>query len=79
MRKLKLKFLYFQWYSQVKQLRLLGALSTQAKMPEISVGTTNGADHFGSVRPEYSGPALKVVHFDQSGSFRRSDRTSLSI
>ena len=25
-------------------------------------------------RPEYSGPALKVVHFDRSGHFGRSDR-----
>ena len=76
MRKLKLKFIYFQWYIQVKQLRLLGALSTQTKIPEISVGTSNWTDHmhFGLVRPEYSGPALKVVHFDRSGRFGRSDR-----
>ena len=26
------------------------------------------------VRPEYSGPALKVAHFDRSGHFGRSDR-----
>ena len=26
------------------------------------------------VRPEFSGPALKVVHFDRSGHFGRSDR-----
>ena len=31
-------------------------------------------DHFGLVRPEYSGPALKVVHFDYSGLFGRPDR-----
>ena len=31
-------------------------------------------DHFVLVRPEYSGPASKVVHFDRSGHFGRSDR-----
>ena len=31
-------------------------------------------DHFGLVRPEYSGPALKVVHFDHSGLFGRPDQ-----
>ena len=49
------------------------ALSIQPKLLEISVGTSNGTDHFGLVRPEYSGPALKVVHFDRSGFFGRSD------
>ena len=49
-------------------------LSIQPKIPEVSVGTPNGMDHFGLVRPEYSGPALKVVHFDRSGHFGRSDR-----
>ena len=52
----------------------LGALSIQPKIPEISVGTSNGTDNFGLVRPEYSGPALKGVHFDRSGHFGRSDR-----
>ena len=42
------------------------ALSIQPKIPDISVGTSNGTDHFGLVRPEFSGPALKVVHFDRS-------------
>ena len=51
-----------------------GALSIQPKIPEISVGSSNGTDHFGLVRPEYSGPALKVVHCDRSGHFGRSDR-----
>ena len=37
-----------------------GALSIQPKIPEISVGSSNGTDHFRLVRPEYSGPALKV-------------------
>ena len=50
------------------------ALSIQPKIPVISVGTSNGTDHFGLVRPEYSGPALKVVHCDRSGHFGRSDR-----
>ena len=50
-----------------------GALSIQPKILEISVGTSNGTDHFGLVRPEYSGPALKVVHFDRSGYLGRSD------
>ena len=50
------------------------ALSIQPKIPEISVGSSNGTDHFGLVRPEYSGPALKVVHCDRSGHFGRSDR-----
>ena len=52
----------------------LGVLSIQPKIPVISVGTSNGTDHFGLVRPEYSGPALKVVHCDRSGHFGRSDR-----
>ena len=48
----------------------------QPKIPENSVGTSNGTDHFGLVRPEYSGAALKVVHFDRSGHFCRSDRNA---
>ena len=51
-----------------------GALSIQPKIPEILVGTSNGTDHFGLVQPEYLGPALKVVRFDQSGHFGQSDR-----
>ena len=35
---------------------------------------SNGTDHFGLVQPKYSGPALKVVHFDRSGHFGRSHR-----
>ena len=31
------------------------------------------------VRPEYSGPALKVVHFDRSGHSVPSDRNVRSI
>ena len=56
------------------RVRFLGALSIQPKIPEISVGTSNGTDKFGLVRPEYSGPALKAVHFDRSGHFGRLDR-----
>ena len=52
----------------------LWALSIQPKIPVISVGTSNGTDHFGLVRPEYSGPAFKVVLFDRSGHFGRLDR-----
>ena len=51
-----------------------GALSIQPKIPEISVCTSNGTDYFCLVRAEYSGPALKVVHFDRSGNFGRSNR-----
>ena len=29
-------------------------LSIQPKIPEISVGASNGTDHFGLVRPQYS-------------------------
>ena len=57
-------------------LRSIGGLSIQPQIPEISVGTSNGTDHFGLVRPEYSGPALKVVHFDRTGHFGRSDRNA---
>ena len=51
-----------------------GALSIQPKIPGILVGTSNGTDHYGLVPPEYSEPALKVVYFDRSGHFGRSDR-----
>ena len=40
------------------------ALSIQPKIPEILVSTSIGMDDFGLVRLEYSGPALKMVHFD---------------
>ena len=53
------------------------ALSIQPKIPDISVGTSNGTDHLGLVRPEYWGPALKVVLFDRSGHLGRSDREVL--
>ena len=38
--------------------------SIQPKIPEMS----NATDHFGLVRPEYSGPVLRLVLFDRSGS-----------
>ena len=49
------------------------ALTIQPKIPEISVGTSNGTDHFGLVRLEYLGLALKVVHFDRSDHFGWSE------
>ena len=51
------------------------ALSIQPKIPEISF--RNGTDQFGSVRLEYLGTPLKVVHFGRSGHFGRSDRIVL--
>ena len=48
------------------------ALSIPPKIPEVLVGTSNGTDHFSLLRLEYSGPALKVVHFHWSGHFGRS-------
>ena len=50
------------------------ALSIQPKIPEVSVGTSNGTDHFSLLWLEYSGPALKVVHFNWSGYFGQSVR-----
>ena len=40
---------------------------------KIRVCTSNGTDQLSLVQPEYSGPALKVVHIDQSGHFSRLD------
>ena len=65
---------FYKGFRDEARSRTPGALSIQPKIPEISVGTSNETDHFGLVRPEYSGPALKVVHFDRSGHFGRSDR-----
>ena len=45
------------------------ALSIHPRIPEISVGSSNGTDHFGLGRSEYSGPALNVVYSDRSGHF----------
>ena len=39
-------------------------LSIQPKIPVISVDTWNGTDHLIFIWPEYSGPALTLVHFD---------------
>ena len=49
------------------------AFSTQPKIPESLVGTSNGTDHFSLVQLEYLGPALKLVLFDQSGHFSQLD------
>ena len=48
------------------------ALSIPPKISEVSVGTSNGTDHFTLLCLEYSGPALKVVRFNWSGHFGRS-------
>ena len=64
---------HVKWRSNLQLRRKNRALSTQLKT-EISVGTSDGTDHFGLIRPEYSRPALKVVHFDWSGYLGRSDR-----
>ena len=58
----------------IARLDCLWALSIEPKIPEIWVGSLNGTGHFGLVPPEYSEPALKVVHSDRSGHFGRSDR-----
>ena len=54
---------------------LTGGALHSTQNPEILVGTSNGMDQFGLVQPEYLGPALRVVRFDQSGHFNQSDRT----
>ena len=54
---------------RVLELRNSRVLSIQPKILPISVGISNGTDRLGLVRPEYSGPALKVVHCDRSGNF----------
>ena len=43
------------------------ALSIYPKISGI-FGTSNGKGHFGLVRPEYSRPPLKVVHFQSVGN-----------
>ena len=45
-----------------------GELSIQPKIPEISVGTSSGMDHFGLVRPEFEGAwsTLTCRHFGRS-------------
>ena len=52
-------------------IKIQGRFPFNPKFREISGGTSNGTNRFGLVRPGYSGPALKLVHFDRSG---RSDR-----
>ena len=53
--------IYWLYPSSHRNVR---ALSIQPKIPEISV--RNGTDQFGSVRLEYLGTPLKVVHFSRS-------------
>ena len=48
-----------------------GGAFHSTQIPGISVGTSDGTKHFGLVRQEYSGPALKVVQFDRFGHFGR--------
>ena len=56
----------------------LGALSIQPKILEILVrNQINVMEHFGSVRPEYLGPALKVDHFDPPNHSSWSGRNVL--
>ena len=57
-----------------REIREFGGAFHSTQIPVISVGTSNGTDNFGLVRPEYSGPAFKVVLFDRSGHFGRLDR-----
>ena len=72
--------IHFWAYNALRALQLkltgssLWALSIHPQILEILVGTSDGTHHFGLARPEYSVPALKVVHFDRSGNFGRSDR-----
>ena len=42
--------------------------------PKFWIGASNGTSHFGLFQSKYSGPALKVVHFDRSGNFGWPDR-----
>ena len=69
-----LAYLFFNFSDLCPRCWRLGALFIQPKIPDISVKASNGTDHFGLVRPEYLGPALKVAHFDRSGYLGRSDR-----
>ena len=55
------------------------ALSIQPNIPEISVGTSHKMDYFSLVQLEYSGPALKVVHFERSSYLRGRTEMSRSI
>ena len=51
------------------------ALSIQPKISKFLVGMlSHGKDHFGLIRPEYSGPALMMVLFDQFSHFSRLDQ-----
>ena len=51
------------------------ALSIQPKISKFLVSMlSNGKDHFGLIRPEYSGPALMMVLFDRFSHFSRLDQ-----
>ena len=51
------------------------ALSIQPKISKFLVGMlSNVKDYFGLILPEYSGPALMVVLFDQFSHFSRLDQ-----
>ena len=55
------------------------ALSIQLKMSKFLVGMlSHGKVHFGLIRPEYSGPALMMVLFDQFSHFSRLDQNAPS-
>ena len=51
------------------------ALSIQPKISKFLVSMlSNGKDHFGLIRPEYSRPALMMVLFDRFSHFSRLDQ-----
>ena len=51
------------------------ALSIQPNISKFLVSRlSNGKDHFGLIRPEYSGPALMMVLFDQFSHFSWLDQ-----
>ena len=49
-----------------------GAFHSTQNSRNFGLVHQNGMDHFSLVRLEYSGPTLKVVHFDWSGYLCRS-------
>ena len=67
--KLGLKHAFMQIF--LKSFHIYGSSAFHSTQ---NSGTSNGMDHFDFVRREYSGPALKVVQFDRSGHFGRSNR-----
>ena len=61
-------------WDQYQECEILGAFYSAPKIREILVRNQMKHTDFGSVRPEYLGPPWKVVHFDRSTHFGRSDR-----